>query len=297
MNALRGREIPLTIIDTRKPVTEEAAAHAHDTAGEGPRSLGRPPPCFLYVADTPIDEGQIAKEMQHHRDIDPLRARRAAAEALVVRELLRLECARIGLDGAAQAIDGETAEEAAIRVLIEREMPIPEPDPDASRRWFEQNAGRLREPDRLRLRHILLAAAPDDVDERLRARARGEELIAGLRTHPERFTEFAMRHSACPSRDDGGSLGWIGRGATVPEFERQVFMLPCGLAGLTVETRYGHHVVQVDEIARGAALSFEEAEERIAAYLETQARQNAIQQYLGQLSERYGVRGMEQFEG
>ena len=49
MTSARGREIPLTIIDTRKPVAEEAAAHHHDAAGEGPRSLGRAPPCFLRI--------------------------------------------------------------------------------------------------------------------------------------------------------------------------------------------------------------------------------------------------------
>ncbi|MBS0487099.1 MAG: peptidylprolyl isomerase, partial [Proteobacteria bacterium] len=215
---------------------------------------------------------------------------------LVVRELLRRESERLHIDAEAEAIDGETADEAAIRVLIEREMPVPAPSAEACRHYFEQNAQRLRHPDRLRVRHILLAAAPDDVETRLAARTRGEELIGELRAHPERFTEFAMRHSACPSRDEGGELGWIERGDTVPEFERQLFMLASGLAGLTVETRYGHHVVHVDEIERGAPLSFAEAESKIAAYLETQVRQNAIQQYLNLLSERYGVRGLEHFD-
>ncbi len=291
-----SREIPLTVIDSGESVAREAHAHHHDRAGEGPRGLGAPPPCYLHVGDTAVDEAQIAQEMQHHRDADPRRARNAAARALVVRELLRREVERLHIDAEAEAIDGETAEEAAIRVLIEREMPVPAPSAEACRHYFEQNAQRLRHPDRLRVRHILLAAAPDDVETRLAARTRGEELIGELRTHPERFTEFAMRHSACPSRDEGGELGWIERGDTVPEFERQLSMLASGLAGLTVETRYGHHVVHVDEIERGAPLSFAEAESKIAAYLETQVRQNAIQQYLNLLSERYGVRGLEHFD-
>lgn len=291
-----SREIPLTVIDSDESVAREAHAHHHDHADEGPRGFGVPPPCYLHVGDTAIDEGQIALEMQHHRAADPHRARSAAARALVVRELLRREVERLGIDAAAEAIDDETAEEAAIRILVEREMPVPGPTTQACRRYFEQNAQRLRHPDRLRVRHILLAAAPDDVEARLAARTRGEELIGELRAYPQRFTEFAMRHSACPSRDEGGELGWIERGDTVPEFERQLFMLAPGLAGLTVETRYGHHVVCVDAIERGAALTFAEAESKIAAYLETQARQNAIQQYLNLLSERYGVRGLEHFD-
>ncbi len=295
MSVRRRLEIPRAPAAPR-PRAAQASVHGAAPSAEA-RGIGQPPPCFLQVGDTPIDEGRIAQEMQHHRDLDPHRSRRAAAEALVVRELLRHETARLGLDAEAalRCVDGETAEEAAIRLLIEREMPVPAPSAEACRRYFEQNAARLREPDRLRLRHILLAAAPEDVEQRLAARARGEALIAKLRQHPERFTEFAQRHSACPSRDAGGELGWIERGDTVPEFERQIFMLGQGLAALTVETRYGHHVVWIDEIARGAALSFAAARAKIAAYLETQARQNAIHQYLSLLSERYGVRGLEHF--
>ncbi|MBX3689224.1 peptidylprolyl isomerase [Dokdonella sp.] len=294
MSTGKLRKIPLTIIDSRESVAKDAHAehHEHD-ADEGPRSIGRPPPCFVHVGETGIDEGQIAQEMQHHRDADPQRSRDAAARALVVRELLRLEVLRIGLDAAADAVDGETEEEAAIRLLIEREMPVPAPSREACERYFEANVERLHQPDRLRVRHILLAAAPEDIEARLAARTQGEALIRELREHPERFTEFAQRHSMCPSKDEGGELGWIERGDTVPEFERQLFMLSPGLGKLTLETRYGHHVVLIDEVARGAALSFDEAEPKIAAYLETQARQNAIHQYLSLLADRYGVRGLD----
>lgn len=286
------RNIPLTLIDSGESVARDAAHH-HDHTEDGPRALGAPPPCFVFVGEVPIDEAMIAQEMQHHRDADPHRARQSAARALVVRELLRLEAAQLGIDAAGECIGGETTEEATIRLLIERETPVPATDTAACRRYYDANAARLREPDRLRVRHILLAASPEDVDARLAARTLGETLIAELQQCPERFAEFAQRHSICPSREEGGDLGWIGRGDTVPEFERQLFMLQPGLAGLTVETRYGHHVVWLDEYVAGAPLSFEQAETKIAAYLETQARQNAIQQYLVQLSERYGVRGID----
>lgn len=265
-------------------------AAAFDAAGQ---TAPGGTPAWLHVGDTAISEAEIAREMQHHRSADPHQARSEAARALVVRELLRLEAQRLGLDGDALREGDETAEEAGARVLLEREVATPMPDEAACRCYYDQNRERLHDPDRVRVRHILLAAAPADAGARARACELGERLIAELREHPERFTEFALRHSACPSRDDGGELGWIARGDTTPEFERQLFMLRPGLAGLTVETRYGHHVVCVDEIVRGQPLEFAQAAPRIAAYLETQARQNAIQQYLQILSQRHGVRGLE----
>lgn len=294
----KSRDIPI-VMDPgalSEAARSQAATHAHDHADVDIHPLPGPAPAYLRVADTQISEADIAREMQNHRAPSPQQSRIEAARALVVRELLRCEAERLGIPALAEPVDDETAEEACIRVLIEREVITPEPTQAACRQYYDSNRERLRHPDRLRVRHILLAAAPNDSRARERARKLGEELIAELREHPERFTEFAMRHSACPSRDDGGELGWVERGQTTPEFDRQLFMLRVGLAGLTVESRYGHHVVLVDEIERGAALGFDEAAGKIAAYLEAQVKQNALHQYLQILREHHRVIGLDEME-
>lgn len=271
--------------------------HASTSADTANAQLSGPAPVYLRVADAEISEADIAREMQYHRAAGPHQSRMEAARALVVRELLRREAERLGLPAQVEPVDGEALEEACIRVLIEREVATPEPDEEACRHYYENNRDRLRHPDRLRVRHILLAAAPGDSGARARACQLGEKLIADLHEHPERFTEFALRHSACPSRDEGGELGWIERGQTTPEFDRQLYMLRPGLAGLTVESRWGHHVVCVDAIERGEPLSFEQATGKIATYLEAQVKQNAIHQYLQILRERYPVQGLDELEG
>lgn len=265
-------------------------------AEPGARSFGRPAPCALTVGDTSISEADIAREMQHHRAARPEESRAAAARALVVRELLRREIERLGLSPEARPIGHETAEEAAIRVLLEREIEDRVPLEEDCRRYFEQNRERFRSPERIRVRHILLQAAPDDVAGRLAARTTGERLIAELRENPVLFADHALRHSACPSRDQGGELGWLERGQTTPEFDRQVFRLPEGLAGLPVETRWGHHVVCIDERRPGERLDFDAVQTRISAYLELQVRQRELQQYLLGLQERHPVRGLGEIE-
>lgn len=267
----------------------KAAAEAHDTDPGSP--LPGPPPVRVWVAGQPIDEAEIAREMQHHREADPRQSRLAAARTLVVRALIRLECARLGIS--ASPVDGETEDEALARQLLDAEIHTPCADAESVHRYYEANRQRLHTPTRLRVRHVLLAAAPVDVRARQRAQEHGEELIAALRNEPDRFAEFALRHSACPSRNEGGELGWITVGDTVAEFERQLFMLKPGLAGLTVETRYGHHVVDLLERLDGTPLSATEAHDRIAAYLETQTRQNAVHQYLQALADLHGVIGLE----
>lgn len=268
------------------------AGHAHAAAAASPPLPG-PAPVFVQVGGSAISEAEIAREMQHHRAAHPQQARADAVRALVVRELLNREIQRLDLARSARPEGAETHEEAAIRALITQEVSTPSPGEDECRRYFAANSARLREPDRARLHHILLAAAPADGPGRHRARALGEQLIGWLRAEPARLGELARMHSACPSRENGGDLGWIAAGDTVPEFERQVFRLRPGLAGLTVETRYGHHVVRLDQHRSGAPLAFADCRERIATYLEAQTRQNALHQYLHILAERYGVRGLE----
>jgi len=268
-----------------------AAAQDHDHAGDPASPLPGPAPVRVWAGGQPISEAEIAREMQHHRESDPHRSRLAAAQTLVVRALVQRECARLGIHAA--PLDGETDDEALARQLLEAEIHTPRADAASIHTYYEANRQRLHTPDRMHIRHVLLAAAPADIRARQRAQQQGEELIAALREAPQRFTEFAMRHSACPSRDQGGDLGWIERGDTVPEFERQLFMLKPGLAGLTVETRYGHHVVELLERVDGTPLSQAEAQGRIAAYLETQAQQNALHQYLQALADQHGVSGLD----
>lgn len=290
------RELPITVIDSGKPMTEEAHAHHHDHADEGPHSLGQAAPAYLFVGAVAISEAEIAREMQFHRAMTPERSRADAARALVVRELLRQEIVRLGLQDAVQPSGGETVEEACIRMLLEREVENRVPSEDDCRRYYEQNLDRFRAPDRIRVRHILLGAATDDVSGRFAAREQAEKLIAELKTKPHLFADFAMRHSDCPSKGEGGELGWLERGQTTPEFDRQVFRLRAGLAAFPVESRWGYHVVSVDAIESGEKLAFDRVRQRISDYLELQVRQRELQQYLQGLQERYEVRGLDAIE-
>ena len=63
-----------------------------------------------------------------------------------------------------------------------------------------------------------------------------------------------------------------------------------------MESRWGYHVVQVDEIAGGEQQGFEDVRERISDYLELQVHQREVQHYLQELQERYEVKGLDAIE-
>ena len=169
-----------------------------------------------------VRHDEISREAQNHPAPTPIAAWTAAARALAVRELLLQEARRIVID-AEPLTDGEgrteTAEEASIRALVEREVSTPTPDEAACRRYYQHNLQRFRSADLYEAAHILIAARPGDRAAYAAARTEAEAVTAALRDAPERFAELARAHSACPSKAVGGNLGQLSPGDTAPEFD------------------------------------------------------------------------------
>lgn len=254
-------------------------------------------PKTVSVNGVDIPRAAIARETQNHPATKPIEAWQAAARALVVRELLLQEARRLALEPSPLVdSDGrrETDEEALMRLLVEREVRTPQADEAVCRRYYDSNPGRFGSGDLYEVRHILIAAAPDDAAGRAEAGAHAKMLLALLLADPSQFAATAKAVSACPSRDVGGNLGQIGPGQTVPEFEQALPRLPVGeIAAMPVESRYGFHIVAVDRRIAGRQMPFELVRQRIADWLDEKVRRTAIQQYIAILAGRARISGIE----
>jgi peptidyl-prolyl cis-trans isomerase C len=254
-------------------------------------------PRRVSVNGVAIEREDIARETQNHPADKPLAAWQAAARALVVRELLLQEAQRLQIVAEPLAdAEGrrETEPEAQIRQLIAEQVQTPQADEDACRRYYQGNRKRFRSADLFEARHILFAAAPNDAKARAESGEQAKQVIDELKRDLSRFAALAEALSACPSSKVGGSLGQIGPGQTVPEFERALSTIASGeVAADPVETRYGIHVVVVDRRIEGRELPFEQVRERIAEWLTEKVRRTAIAQYLSILAGRAAIEGVE----
>ena len=301
-----------------RPQGLPGGAHAASAAPRAPRRRGAPAPqrraggvttmtCAVHNAILPKAKGvrvngvaiprdEISRETQHHPSKTPAAAWTAAARALVIRELLLQEARRLDVVGEPMSdSDGrrETADEAAIRTLIAREVRTPEPDDATCRRYYEQNAQRFRSADIFEASHILIAADARDTASYAAAREKAAAICNDLHEHPDRFADLARGCSDCPSAAQDGNLGQITAGQTTPEFEQALQRLTPGtITAEPVASRYGFHVIRLERRIAGRAVPFEAAAERIANYLKDSVERLALAQYVARLASAAAIDGV-----
>jgi len=214
----------------------------------------------------------------------------ATDELSAARELLRQRAVAVGL------LDEESAEEAAIEQAIEellaREVVTPTPTDEECRRYYDAHPREFESDELVHVRHILFQVTPSVRIPEIRARA--EQTLNDLLRDPERFAAVAAEISNCPSGQHGGNLGQIGRGDTVPEFEKAIFRLgPNGLLRELVKTRHGFHIVAVDQRIPGERLPFDMVREEIAERLRSMVEEKALRQYISVLAGQADIRGVD----
>lgn len=245
---------------------------------------------MIEVNDAVIAESTLFAEAQYHPASSQEEALAKASEALIIGELFKQRAQALGI--AVQPENESAGEDDYLEQLIEREVYIPTADEDACRQYYDSNRERFMSAPLLEIRHILVAAAPDDDQERVEAQTIAEELVKQLQSG-ESFSELAQKYSRCPSANTGGSLGQISKGQTVPEFERHIFRAAEGLMPDPIETRYGFHVVNVDRHVQGEQLPFEAVQQRIEEFLNTKVRHKAIAQYIQTLIADAEIKGYQ----
>lgn len=133
-------------------------------------------------------------------------------------------------------------------------------------------------------RHILVKVPQDATPEQVEAAKKKAEAIAQEARKPGAdFVALAKEKSEGPSAQDGGDLGFFRRGVMVPEFDRVVFSLPKGGVSDPVRTRFGFHVIKVEEIRQVPVASFEEMKPQLQERLMRDQIERYTEQYVQEL--------------
>jgi peptidyl-prolyl cis-trans isomerase D len=119
--------------------------------------------------------------------------------------------------------------------------------------YYDQHRDEYRAPEQVKVAHILiktpLPTPGEKEDEKAiaDARAKAEDVLKQVKAGGD-FAKLAEKYSDDPgSAKSGGELGWIGRGRTVPEFEKAAFSLGKGQTSDLVKSTYGFHIIRVED--------------------------------------------------
>ncbi len=119
--------------------------------------------------------------------------------------------------------------------------------------YYSQHREEYRVPDQVKVSHILIktplpaSGAKEDEKGIADARAKAEDVLKQVKAGGD-FAKLAEKYSDDPgSAKNGGELGWIGRGRTVPEFEKAAFSLGKGQTSDLVKSSYGFHIIHVED--------------------------------------------------
>jgi len=92
----------------------------------------------------------------------------------------------------------------------------------------------------------------------VKTKAEADEIEKELKNGAD-FAKLAKEKSTGPSGKSGGELGWFGKGAMVPEFEKAVEELAVGEVSPPVKTQFGWHVVKLNKMRSKKVPTLEEA--------------------------------------
>ena len=159
------------------------------------------------------------------------------------------------------------------------------------RSYYKANSKSYTTPETIRARHILVtvpAKAEDNVKQE--ARKRAETVLERIRSG-EDFAKLATELSDdTGSKEKGGDVGFFQRGKMVKPFEDAAFSMKKGEVSGLVETKFGFHIIRVEDRNDARLKPFDEVKEEIRATLTKLFEQEKTTEYVDEAMKKAGVK-------
>lgn len=144
--------------------------------------------------------------------------------------------------------------------------------------YFEENKANFDQPEQVEASHIL-------VDDEETAKEIKKKLDEGAD-----FAELAAEYSKdTGSAENGGQLGYFGRGKMVEEFENAAFSMEVGQISDPVKTKYGYHIIKVTGKKEAKEATLEDARDEIVEILKEQKLSSEYSEWLEEKKAEYNV--------
>lgn len=149
--------------------------------------------------------------------------------------------------------------------------------PEEIDEYYKNFSEEFWEPRKAHARHILIKVNPGSTSEEKKEAEKKAEEILSLIKGGKPFELMALMYSQDQATaKEGGDLGFFPRGQMIKEFDDIVFDLKPGEVSGVVETKFGFHIIKVEEIKEERTKPLEEAKEEIREKLIKEKTQDLI---------------------
>jgi len=152
-----------------------------------------------------------------------------------------------------------------------KENPVSE---EQMRDYYERNKEKFVIPEKRKISHIVVSD-----------KEKAETLWKKLKEGAE-FALMAKENNIDGSKKTGGDLGWISKGHMVKEFEDVAFNLKKNEMSGVVKTKFGYHIIRLEDVKLAEQKSFEDVKEDIRKKIE----EEMIRQLEENLRRKYNVK-------
>ena len=163
------------------------------------------------------------------------------------------------------------------------------------RAYYDEHQSEFQQPEMVKVRHIVVV--PNGAGPRPKTQADAMEEIQRIagelrtafnvppgtdpnvakRVRANLFAQAAQKYSEDASAQSGGDLGWSPRGLFDPKFEDAAFNLPVGVLSGIIETRFGYHLIFVEDKKPAAPSPFDQVKQDIREALLGQRAADVMQ--------------------
>ena len=167
---------------------------------------------------------------------------------------------------------------AKVNKLVEQACAgVAEPTEEEVAAFYEAHQAEYDEPEQVLCQHILVKGTDDKALDKIKDIR--ERIVAGKAD----FAEEAKKNSDCPSGQEGGSLGWFGRGMMVPEFDKVAFEMKKGEVSGIVTTQFGYHIIYKADQKGGGKQTLVDVHDQIKDLLRHESRGRAVDAFVAEL--------------
>jgi peptidyl-prolyl cis-trans isomerase D len=116
----------------------------------------------------------------------------------------------------------------------------------------------FKQQKEIRARHILFKLDPNAPEEEVeKVREKASAVLEKARRGDD-FAALAKKYSEGPSAQKGGDLGYFGKGRMVKPFEEAAFKMKKGEISELVRTRFGYHIIKVEDVVEARTKTLKE---------------------------------------